>query len=70
MSVICEHELDVKGSMMYRHEDWDQAVVWIAAGAVKTEPLVSKHFPFEKFPEAYEFIEHEGERAMKVMVDL
>jgi len=70
MSVICEHELDVKGSMMYRHEDWDQAVAWIAAGEVKTEPLVSKHFSFEQYPEAYAFIEAEGERSMKVMIDL
>jgi threonine dehydrogenase-like Zn-dependent dehydrogenase len=70
MSVICEHELDVKGSMMYRHEDWEQAVEWIAAGDVLTDPLVSKHFSFEEFREAYAFIEAEGERSMKVMIDL
>lgn len=70
MSVICEHELTVKGSMMYRHEDWEQAVKWIASGEVKTAPLVSKHFAFEQYPKAYEFIEHEGERSMKVMIDL
>jgi len=70
MSVVCEHELDLKGSMMYRHEDWEQAVKWIASGAVKTEPLVSKHFPFEQFAQAYEYIEHQGERSMKVMIDL
>ncbi len=70
MSVICEHELDVKGSMMYRHEDWVQAVEWIASGDVQTEPLVSKHFSFDDYPAAYAFIEAEGERSMKVMIDL
>ena len=70
MSVVCEHELTVMGSMMYRHEDWVQAVKWIASGEVKTEPLVSKHFPFEQYAEAYAFIEEEGERSMKVMIDL
>jgi len=70
MSVVCEHELTVKGSMMYRHEDWEQAVKWIASGAVKTAPLVSRHFEFESYPDAYAFIEHEGERSMKVMIDL
>jgi len=70
MSVVCEHELTVKGSMMYRHEDWEQAVKWIASGEVQTDPLVSKHFAFEDYPEAYEFIEKEGERSMKVMIDL
>jgi L-iditol 2-dehydrogenase/threonine 3-dehydrogenase len=70
MSVVCEHELTVLGSMMYRHEDWEQAVEWIASDEVQTEPLVSKHFSFEQYPEAYAFIEHEGERSMKVMIDL
>ena len=70
MSVVCEHELDIKGSMMYRHEDWEQAVRWIATGEVQTDPLVSRHFEFEQYLEAYAFIEAEGERSMKVMIDL
>ena len=70
MSVVCEHELTMKGSMMYRHEDWEQAVKWIASGDVVTFPLVSRHFPFEKYEDAYDFIEKEGERSMKVMIDL
>lgn len=70
MSVVCEHELTVRGSMMYRHEDWEQAVKWIASGEVVTAPLVSKHFNFEKYSDAYAFIEAEGERSMKVMIDL
>ena len=70
MSVVCEHELTVKGSMMYRHEDFDQAVAWIASGEVQTDPLVSCHYAFEEYLEAYAFIEAEGEKAMKVMIDV
>lgn len=70
MSVVCEHELTLKGSMMYRHEDFEQAVEWIASGEVQTQPLVSKHFAFEDFSKAYAFIEDEGDKAMKVMIDL
>ncbi len=70
MSVICEHELVVKGSMMYRHEDWTQAVEWIASGAVQTAPLDSKHFPFDEYPQAYAFIEQQGDQVMKVMIDM
>ncbi len=69
MSVVCEHELSVHGSMMYRHEDWEQAVKWIASGDLVTEPLVSKHFSFEQYPDAYRFIDSEGDRSMKVMID-
>ena len=70
MSVVCEHELNIKGSMMYRHEDWVQAVKWIDSGNVITEPLVSEHFAFENYPDAYKFIDEKGEKSMKVMIDL
>ncbi len=70
MSVVCEHELNIKGSMMYRHEDWVQAVKWIDSGGVITEPLVSEHFAFENYLDAYKFIEEKGEKSMKVMIDL
>jgi len=70
MSVLCEHELTVCGTMMYRHEDYDQAVKWIADGAIKLAPLMSKHFPFEQFLDAYRYIDAEGEKTMKVIMDL
>lgn len=70
MSVVCEHELTMKGSMMYRHGDWDQAVEWIASGELKTAPLDSKHFSFEDYLAAYQFIKDEGDKIMKVMIDL
>ncbi len=70
MSVVCEHELDVKGSMMYRHEDFEQAVDWIASGDIKTEALDSRHFSFDDYMSAYSFIEDEGDKVMKVMVDV
>ncbi len=70
MSVVCEHELTLKGSMMYRHEDWEQAIRWIASGEVKTAPLDSKHIPFEDYLLAYQFIQAEGDKVMKVMIDM
>lgn len=70
MSVICEHELTVKGSMMYRHEDFEQAVAWVASGDIQTEPLDSKHFSFDEYLDAYHFIEAEGDKVMKVMIEL
>jgi L-iditol 2-dehydrogenase/threonine 3-dehydrogenase len=70
MSVVCEHELTVKGSMMYRYEDWRQAVAWIASGQIQTNPLDSRHFSFEQYTAAYEFIKNEGDKVMKVMIDL
>jgi len=70
MSVVCEHELNIIGSMMYKHEDYVKAAELIAAGKIVTDPLVTKNFPFEQYLDAYKFIEAQGEKTMKVMIDL
>jgi L-iditol 2-dehydrogenase/threonine 3-dehydrogenase len=70
MYYLGEHELNVFGSMMYRHEDYLEAVDMIASGKIMLEPLMSKHFPFEEFPNAYKYIEEQGEKTMKVIIDL
>jgi 2-desacetyl-2-hydroxyethyl bacteriochlorophyllide A dehydrogenase len=70
MARVGEHELHMIGSMMYRHEDYDTAVEWIAAGTIRTGPLESRHFPLEQYTEAYRYIEEQGAQSMKVFVDL
>ena len=70
MYYLGEHELNVYGSMMYRHEDYEMAADMISTGEIVTAPLLTRSFPFKKFEEAYKFIEQEGDRSMKVMLDL
>jgi len=70
MFYLGEHELNVFGSMMYRHEDYLDAVDMITSGQIKLDPLISKHFPFEEFPKAYKYIEEHGDKIMKVIIDL
>ena len=65
-----EHELNLIGSMMYRHEDYLKAVEEISAGRIRLAPLVSNRFPLEKYREAYEFIDANRETCMKVLIDL
>ena len=65
-----EHELNLIGSMMYRHEDYLKAVEEIAAGTIRLAPLVSNRFPLERYNEAYEFIDANRETCMKVLIDL
>lgn len=67
---VGEHELNVFGSMMYRKEDYEAAVDMISSGQIITEPLISKHFPFEQYLKAYHYVEEQGDRIMKVMIDL
>ena len=70
MYFLGEHELNVYGSMMYRHEDYNEAVEMISEGRIVTEPLVSRHFQFEHFHKAYEYINESGDQVMKVMINL
>ena len=70
MYFVGEHELNLYGSMMYRHEDYLEAVKLISEGRIILDPLISKHFPFEKYPEAYQYIEESEDKVMKVKIDL
>lgn len=70
MSMVCEHELCLLGTLMYQKTDYEQAVRWIHEGLIRTGPLDSRHFPFERYAEAYRFIEEQGEKSVKVFVDL
>ena len=69
MAVVGEHEIVLAGSMMYWRDDWEEAVRLLASSIAIT-PLVSRHFPFTAWPEAYRFIDANGASTMKVMVDL
>ncbi|MBB3186209.1 zinc-dependent alcohol dehydrogenase [Microbacter margulisiae] len=70
MYFVGEHELNLFGSMMYRHEDYQEATSLISNGMIILEPLISKHFPFDQYLDAYNYIGESGDKVMKVMVDL
>jgi L-iditol 2-dehydrogenase/threonine 3-dehydrogenase len=65
-----EHELNVFGSMMYKHEDYLAAVEMIETGKINLDPLISKHFPFDEYLQGYKYIEEKGNKSMKVIIDL
>ena len=70
MGYLGEHELNVLGSMMYREEDYQEAIEKIAGGQIKTDPVITHHFPFEQYHDAYKFIESHTDQAVKVMIDI
>jgi len=58
------------GTLMYKAEDYQAAIAAIAAGRIATDPLVSKHFDFADYAQAYRYIDRAGEEVMKVFIDL
>ena len=70
LAVLNDHELDLNTSMMYRHEDYVQAIEWVNEGKIQLKPLISKHFPFSEYLTAYQYIDDNREAVMKVIVDV
>jgi len=70
MGFVQDRELNLIGTLMYQYSDFVKAVRMMKSGAVATGPLDSRHFPFEKYPEAYAFIDAQADKSMKVFIDL
>lgn len=70
VGMIQNRELQLIGTLMYTRDDYIAALELIADGKIRAEPLESKHFAFSEYARAYEFIDQQGERSMKVFIDL
>lgn len=70
LAVLNDHELDLNSSMMYRHEDYVDAIRLVGEDKIQLKPLMSKHFAFRDYQAAYEYIDHNREATMKVLIDV
>lgn len=70
MFYLGEHELYLIGSMMYLHEDYLKAVEEVSKGNIHLAPLITNRFSLEDYHKAYEFIDANREKCMKVLIDL
>ena len=49
LAVLNDHELDLNTTMMYRNEDYIEAIRLVDEGKVVLKPLISKHFAFKLY---------------------
>ncbi len=70
LAVLNDHELDLNTSMMYRNEDYVEAIRLVNEGKVALKPLISKHFAFKDYKAAYEYIDTNRETTMKVIINV
>ncbi len=68
LAVANDHELDIKSTMMYRHDDYVDAIRLVKEEKVHLRPLISKTFAFHDYLEAYRYIDANREETMKVIV--
>lgn len=70
LAVLNDKELDLNSSMMYRNEDYVEAIRLVGEGKIQLKPLVSAHFPFKEYLSAYQYIDKNRESTMKVIIDI
>ena len=70
LAVANDHELDIKSTMMYRHEDYLDAIRLVSEGKITLPLLVTKRFAFREYPDAYKFIDANRETTMKVIINV
>lgn len=70
LAKLNDSELDLNTSMMYRHEDYVDAIRLVGEGKIQLKPLMSRHFAFQDYLAAYQYIDGNRENTMKVLVDV
>lgn len=70
LAVANDHELDIKSTMMYRNEDYIDAIRLVNEHKVQLQPLISKYFAFKDYLEAYKYIDENRETTMKVIINV
>jgi L-iditol 2-dehydrogenase len=70
LALANDHELDIKSTMMYRNEDYITAIQLANEKKVLLAPLISKHFAFQEYLDAYQYIDANHETTMKVIINV
>lgn len=70
LGLVQDRELRLCGTLMYTRTDYLKAIELIGTRKVRLQPLISAHFPFARYAEAYTYIEENRDKAMKVFIDL
>jgi len=70
LAMVQDRELSLVGTLMYKGEDYVDAVALAATGRMTLDRLVTDRYPFKDYVEAYRHIEKAGDKAMKVMITL
>lgn len=68
LGFVQDRELRLIGTAMYRVEDYLKAIELAGAGLIELDALITHTVSFADYPKAYEIIELNKDKAMKVMV--
>lgn len=70
LSLVGAHELRIIGLLMYQTKEYLKAIELVHSGKIQLEPLMTKHFKFEDYNKAYQYIDEMKDKTMKVFIDV
>jgi L-iditol 2-dehydrogenase len=70
MGFVQDHELTLVGCAMYRVEDFIKAIELVNDGHINFDALITHRVKFEDYKKAYDIIDQEKDKAMKVMIEM
>lgn len=70
MGLVQDHELSLIGTAMYRKEDWLEAIRLVSEKKIHLDSLITHHIAFSDYEKAYQLIDQEKDKAMKVIIDM
>lgn len=70
MALVQDKELRLIGSLMYVEKDYDTTMRFMADGRIDTHPLISASFPFAEYQQAFEYIDDNPDKSLKVLVKI
>lgn len=68
MGFVQDHELRLIGTAMYREEDYIEAIELVGQGKIAFDPLITHYFDFDDYKQAYDVIDQQKDKAMKVII--
>ena len=68
LSLVQRNELDVRGDLMYSHNDFVDAIELMQSGQIKTDGIITHYFDFEDYDKAFAFIEENPEDVIKALI--
>lgn len=70
MGYIQDHELSMIGSAMYRVEDYLTSIELVSENKIEFDALITDHITFDNYDDAYQLIEEQKDKAMKIIIDM
>jgi L-iditol 2-dehydrogenase len=70
LGLVQDRELSLVGTLMYQRSDYEKAIDLVSQGLLHLDVLITHHFPFRRYLDAYQAIESAQGNIMKVMIDL